>query len=246
MSQSDWPLALLIVALGPVVGSFLGVLVERLPQGLAITKRSHCASCGRALRWCDMIPVISVVLRRGACRSCGAGIPGHLIRIELAAALVGVVAVSLGVGQAEMVLTAMFLWTLLALFYCDLLYFRLPDPLTAALFVLGMGLAINDPAQGFAEGLMSAGLAFGAFLLIRWAYALLRRREGLGLGDVKVMAGIGAAVGWAGVPLVTLIAALLALAVIAIDTLRGTVPKGDAPVPFGSYLCVATAFVLVM
>ncbi len=230
-----------------MVGSFLGVLVERLPQGQSvIAARSHCANCAAALKWRDMIPLISMPLLQGKCRNCGAQIPAHLIRIELAATVCGVVAVSLGLGPMEMTLTALFLWALVALFYCDLLYFRLPDPLTAVLFVLGIGLAMGDPAQGLIDGLLSAALASGAFLLIRWAYALVRGREGLGLGDVKLMAGIGAAVGWAGVPLVTLIAALLALVVIAAESLRGNLPKGDAPVPFGSYLCAAAAFVIVM
>jgi leader peptidase (prepilin peptidase)/N-methyltransferase len=193
-----------------------------------------------------MIPLISGLMLKGKCQSCGAHIPGHLIRIELAATLAGMIAVSLRFGAVDMVLSATFLWVLVALFYCDLLYFRLPDPLTGALFVLGLGFALIDPARGVAQGLLSAGLASGVFLLIRWAYALLRGREGLGLGDVKVMAGIGAAVGWAEVPLVTLIAAVLALLVITLDSRRGKAPKGDAPVPFGSYLCAATGFVLMM
>jgi len=193
-----------------------------------------------------MVPVISVLLLGGRCRSCGAAIPDHLLRIEVAATFAAALAIGVVPGAAELALSVAFLWVLIGQFYCDLLYFRLPDPLTFALFVLGLGLAFIDPSRSLGTAVLSAAVASASFLLIRWVYAHMRGREGLGLGDVKLMAGVGAAVGWADVPVVTLIAAVLALLVVLLDLLRGNAPKGDAPVPFGSYLCAATALVVVM
>ena len=110
-----------------------------------------------------------------------------------------------------------------------------------------MMLAILDPSRGVLHGLLSAGIAAGAFWLIRWGYFKWRGVEGLGLGDVKLIAGIGAAVGWPMVPIVTLLAAVLALGVVALDAKGNkTAIRGDRKLPFGSYLCAATAVILLI
>ena len=240
-------LEILLLLLSPAVGSFLGVLVDRLPRGQSILTPSRCVSCDTRLRPRDLFPILSALLARGRCRHCGARIPGHLLRIELAALIGGVAAVWLADTPMQMLLLAGWLWCLIALFYTDLLWFRLPDPLTGALFGLGLALAILDPSRGWADGALSAAIGTGAFLLIRWGYQAARRREGLGLGDVKLMAGIGAALGWPLLPYVTLLAGGLALTVVALEMLRdGKRPDGAARLPFGSYLCAAAALIAVI
>ncbi len=248
MAQADWPWALLLILISPAVGSFLGVLVDRLVVGLPVVARpSSCAACGARLAWRDMVPVLSALALGFRCRGCGAPIPDHLIRIELVATLVALISAALVPCVVPMWLSCACLWCLTALFYSDLLHMRLPDRLTTALLVLGMALAVTDPGRGWAEGLISAAVGAGSFWLLRVAYQALRGREGLGLGDVRLMAGIGAAVGWAELPAVTLLAALLALAVAGVEALeKKSLPRGDTRVPFGSYLAAAAAVFVVL
>jgi len=241
-----WPWQLFLILISPAVGSFLGVLAERLPRGQSLWGRSRCAGCGANLRAVDLVPVLSALVLLGRCRHCGAGIPGHLLRIEVAALGAGALAAFSGAALLEMVLLAAFLWCLIALFYCDLLFFRLPDHLTAGLFAVGMALALVDPWRGMLDGLISAVVASVAFLAIRIGYRALRGREGLGLGDVKLMAGIGAALGWALLPVVTLLAALLGLGVVAAQAAReGALPHGTTRLPLGTYLCAASALLII-
>ncbi|MDJ0626854.1 MAG: prepilin peptidase [Rhodobacter sp.] len=245
---ADWPFVLFLLLLGPAVGSFLGVLVDRLAAGEdSVRGPSRCTGCGARLKWRDMVPIVSALALRGRCRVCGAPIPGHLIRIEFAGLLAAALAVALGQSMDQTAVLAGFLWCLTGLFYSDLLHYRLPNVLTAPLLILGLGLAALDPERGVAEGLLSAVLASGAFLALRWGYRAWRGHEGLGLGDVKLMAGIGAGLGWAELPLATLFAAGLALAVAAMDALRGRgLPQRDTRLPFGTHLVGGAVLTLVL
>ncbi len=127
------------------------------------------------------------------------------------------------------------------------MYFRLPDALSATLFLLAIAVAIASPVLDPATAVLSAVIGFCAFWLLRWGYFKWRGREGLGLGDVKLMAAIGALVGWQMIAVVTLIAALMALAVALISKIRGEISDfKSTKLPFGSYLCAATVLVLVM
>ncbi|KMW56430.1 Leader peptidase (Prepilin peptidase) [Candidatus Rhodobacter oscarellae] len=243
--QSAWFAFLLL--LSPAVGSFLGVLVERLPAGRSLLEPSSCAACGVRLRWRHMVPIASALALRQRCAACGAPYPGHLLRIELAAVLVTVLAGSIASGPVALTMLAGAFWCLVALFYTDLHTLRLPDPLTGALALLAYCWAIQDPSRSLIEPLLSGAGALAAFWLVRWGYFQWRGREGLGLGDVKLAAGLGALVGWAAMPWVTLVAAMLALVLTAVERWRGGgVSHPEARIPFGTYLIGATFVVLMV
>lgn len=251
LSAPGWPaLAVFLLLAGPAVGSFLALLAERLPRGEdVLAAPSRCRACGTRLGWRDLVPLVSWLALRGRCRSCGAALPRALIEAELAGFAAAALAVVLAPSPAVMVLGASFLWCLLGLALCDLAAFRLPDALTGTLALLGLALAWADPARGVLAGLAAGAAGVAAFAALRFGYRALRGREGLGMGDVKLMAGIGAGLGFAALPLVTLIAALAALALAWRARLGGAGAAAtgpQAPVPFGAYLASAAMAVWVL
>ena len=237
------PLLLLVILLGPAIGSFLAVLVDRLPRGEdTVLRASGCRSCGTALKGWQMVPILSFLIQRGRCKNCGAVIPPWLLYLELICLGLGILAVLQGGGATEVVLSAAFLWLLAALATADLIWFRLFDPLTAALALVAFAMALAPQGVGLEQAALGAALGAGSFAALRWGYWLLRRREGLGLGDVKLMVGLGAFSGPYDLPLLVLLAAVMALVVALGQRLVNRQSlAADRPLPFGAALCAAAA-----
>lgn len=228
-----WPLVA-----APVIGSFLGVLVLRLPEGAAVAfSRSACRSCGHGLTIRDLIPLVSWVVSGGRCRHCGARLGWFYPGIELLAlaiAVWAVLALPAGLVWAGCLLG----WWLAALAVIDARTLTLPDLLTLPLIVLGLALTyLIAPGQivhhvgGAAAGFVAIG-GLGAL------YRHLRGREGLGGGDVKLAVAAGAWVGWIGLPGVILIAALSGLAMAALLALVGRSIDPAVRLPFGPHLAL--------
>ena len=248
MTLTD-PFLLLLLMVGPFVGSFLGVLTDRLPRGQGVVAgRSACRSCGTPLTVRDLMPILSFILTRGRCRHCGAVIPSWLLYLEIAAT--GAAVLSAVVAPTALIawLWALWLWVLLTSAACDLTRYRLPDPLTGALVVIGLTLAVMPEGTGLMPAVWGAIAGGGSFAIIRWGYRILRNREGLGLGDVKLMVGLGAWTGVRDLPLLVLLAALAALAGgLGIAALgRGRGPLAQRALPFGAALCGAAIFLWVI
>ncbi|MGH1356943.1 MAG: prepilin peptidase [Thalassovita sp.] len=244
MTLLDSHFYLLLVLIGPFIGSFLGVLVDRLPRGQNVVHgRSACRYCKARLGVVDLVPILSFVWLNGACRHCGAKIPPWLLYQEIAAAGIAVLAVlaapTVGLAWAW----AGFLWVLLALAVCDLTRFRLPDVLNAALLLLALLLALMPLGHGLEFALWGAGAGAGSFALLRWGYHALRGQHGLGFGDVKLMAGLGAWAGPLDLPVLVLIAAVGALAIALVSErwhgAGSAKPFRTRALPFGAALCAA-------
>lgn len=238
------PLAFFLILSGAAIGSFLAAWADRLPRGESIVDApSRCRGCEARIGWRDLVPVVSWLALSGRCRACGGAIPRRLFYAEIIGMGLAILAVWVAATPADMVLGALWLWCLFGLLLCDLSDFRLPDALTGLLVLTGGAMAWADPARGFDDALIGAGIGAGAFLAIRLAYQLVRRREGLGLGDVKLMAGIGAGLGWAALPSVALVASLGALAMTGLRAVQGNRAQGSTEIPFGAYLAGAAALV---
>ena len=234
-----WP----IVA-APFVGSFLGVLIIRLPAGTPLAMvRSACQHCGTALGPLDLVPLISFVVLRGRCRYCGGNIGLFHPAVELAALGIAILAV-LGDPDPGWAWVACALgWTLLTLAWIDWTDFLLPDVLTLPLLLGGLVLTrIWDP-DSLTDHCLAAALAYLSFRGIAVVYRLLRGRDGLGGGDAKLFAAAGAWCGLGALPLVVLGSAVIGLLAALGLALAGRNMTSTTRIPFGP--CIALAFWLV-
>jgi leader peptidase (prepilin peptidase)/N-methyltransferase len=230
-------LAVLLAA--PFVGSFLGLVIDRLPAGRPLAwGRSRCEACGATLAAQDLVPLLSWLWRRGRCAYCGAGIGPFYPLVELAALAVALSAAWFLSGWLLLASCALG-WTLLTLAAIDQRHFLLPDALTLPLIPAGLAVAwAIDPAL-LLPHLLGALAGFAAFAAIALAYRRLRGREGLGLGDAKLLAAAGAWLGWQALPGLVLVAALGALAVALARAVTGDRLSATMRVAFGSYLALA-------
>ena len=231
-----WP-----VLAAPFIGSFLGVLIARLPQDLngregawrsVAAGRSACPACGHVLGVPDLVPIASFLALQGRCRFCAAPIPRYHLWVELAALAVAVWAAVAGERGALLLAGCTLGWTLLTLGWVDAVCLRLPDALTLPLILAGLAEAAwlePDTLTGRAVG---AAAGYTGFRALAWAYRRLRGREGLGQGDAKLLAAGGAWVGGLLLPDVLLAAALAGLA----WALRRGRPDANERVPFGPFL----------
>ncbi|MBU0556844.1 MAG: A24 family peptidase [Alphaproteobacteria bacterium] len=237
--EHDLLRVLLGFGLGLIAGSFLGAIVMRWPRSESVMRgRSVCDACGRTLGVVDLIPLLSGLLARGRCRRCGARIdPAHMI-MELGAGLIGGLAFWL-LPLPAAVLIALALWLLLALAVLDARHFWLPDLLTLPLAALGLTLGDWLLPAPFWERMIGAAIGYLGLFLLAVSYRRLRGREGLGLGDAKLLGAIGAWLGWQLLPIVLLIASLGGLFWALSLRLRGHALDGGTRLPFGTFLCLA-------
>lgn len=230
--------------LGLIVGSFLNVCISRLPKRLSIvTPRSHCPECGRFVRWYDNVPLLSYLWLLGRCRSCKKHIP---LRYPLVEALTGVLSVlvvlKFGLGWAYVFYFLFLAAPLVVITFIDLEHRIIPDVITLPGIGAGLlsalvlsGLSGLPPIPALLKSLWGILAGGGSLLLIAWLYLKLRRQEGLGGGDIKLAAMLGAFFGWKGVVVTLFLASFLgSLAGIAILVARRG--QGTTAVPFGPFL----------
>lgn len=226
-------------SLGLIIGSFIAALVIRWPQGRSVAAgRSACDSCGHVLGVTELVPVLSVMLQRGKCRHCGAAIDQRHIAIELAAGFVGAIALAVAPG-ADGVAGAVFGWALIALIALDASHFWLPDKITLPLLATGLGAGMLDIQPPLTDRLWGAAAGFASLWLIATTYRLLRKREGLGGGDPKLLGAIGAWLGWQALPFVLLGGSLFGLTIILARWLRGQEVSATDRLPLGALMALA-------
>ena len=228
-----------LAILGAILGSFIATLVIRWPDGRSVmTGRSQCDACDVVLRPRDLVPLLSAMVARGRCRTCGAGIDPVHWQIELAAVWIGGVAGLVVPGPAGLA-GAVFGWLLLALAALDVTEFWLPDRLTGTLALAGLATGLVGVEPCLSDRLIGGVAGFGALWAIGAGYEMLRGREGLGGGDPKLLGAIGLWLGWAMLPAVLLLAAMTGLALVGIGMMLGRRASLVDRVPFGALLAIA-------
>ncbi|HEX9940458.1 MAG TPA: prepilin peptidase [Thermoanaerobaculia bacterium] len=230
--------------LGLIVGSYLNVVIYRLPRGIStVLPRSRCPGCGAAIRAIDNVPVLSFVLLGGRCRSCQARISWRYPLIEAATAALFVACLLRFGISFETPVAALFAALMLALAAIDVDHMILPDALTYPGIALGVLLQPlvswarlwEGPWGAVAGAACGALLGAGVLLAVWVGWYLVRREEGLGLGDVKMLAAIGAFLGWKGV-LVALFFAALSGAAVGLALMAWGGLGAKSRLPFGAFL----------
>ncbi len=221
---------------GLIAGSYLNVLIHRLPLGIStVLPPSSCPACGSKIRWFDNLPILSWLLLRGRCRDCGAAISWRYPVFEAATALAFVGAVlRFGPGWGA-VAAALLAALLLALGAIDFDHFLLPDKLTLPGIALGLASQLLVPGGSLSRGLVGALAGAGILLTVAGAWELLRGVEGMGLGDVKMLAAVGAFLGFSGV-IVTLVVGTLAGSLVGLALVAARRGSFSAKLPFGVFL----------
>ena len=237
MPAPFWPIAGFI--LGAVIGSFLATVILRWPEGRSVLSgRSACDGCGRTLGIADLFPLLSFLIQRGHCRTCGARIDALHPGVELGCAVVGAIALWLAPG-IEGLGWAILAWILITLAVLDYRHFWLPDALTMPLAFLGFTLAMWVNAVALSDRVIGAAAGYGALTLVRLGYRRLRGREGMGGGDPKLLGALGAWLGWQTLPLILLIASMTALILAAWDMVKGRAVTRVTQVPLGTFMAIA-------
>ncbi len=255
------PFTVLAVFLGLVVGSFLNVLIHRLPKmmergwkeqcaelrGEAPGKEeafnlflppSRCPHCGHRIGALENIPLLSWLLLRGRCKGCGQGISLRYPLVEaLAGLLSGYAAWHFGPGwQAAGAI--LFLWAMMALTFIDLDTQLLPDDITLPLLWLGLAFNLGGVFVPLESAVIGAMAGYLSLWLVYWGFKLATGKEGMGFGDFKLLAAIGAWLGWKMLPLTILFSSVVG-AVVGIALMLFHRHGRNVPIPFGPYLAGA-------
>ncbi len=229
----------LTVMVGVIIGSFLNVLIHRLPQKRSIVfPGSTCPACETAISWYDNVPLLSWLLLGARCRHCKAKISIRYPLIEAAAGLVALGAIArhgLTVTGFEVTL---FAWMTIVLGMIDLEHQILPDVLTYPAIVIGLGASSLGGLTTLFESILGAAVGAALPIGVIVTYRLIRGEDGMGWGDVKYLAAIGAVVGvrdclW------VLVAAALVGAVVGLLLIAFGKGSGKTALPFGTFLAMA-------
>lgn len=235
--MTDWGIVTFLAALGLVIGSFLNVCIHRLPMGQSIVSPgSRCPRCGYSLRWFDNIPVVSYAMLGGRCRQCGASIPARYPLVELITMGVFVAHYFALGADIQLVPRLLFASALIALFAIDLEHHLLPNAITLPGIVVGLAFSLMLP-PGWRSALIGVLVGGGVLWLIGEAYFRVAGQEGMGGGDVKMLAMIGAFLGWKLV-LVTLVFSSVAgslIGLLVLATRRGGMKYA---LPYGTFLAM--------
>ena len=235
----DWLTLLFAGVFGAAIGSFLHVCIYRLPRQLSIvTPPSACPNCGRRLAWYENVPLVAYVALGGRCRSCRAAIGARYVLLELITAAIFVLETwYFGLGlllASRLVLSS----ALIVLFAIDLEHHLLPNAITLPGIVVGLLFSL---AMGvWADALLGILLGGGSLLALFYAWLWLRHEEALGMGDPKMLAMIGAFLGWR-MTLLTLILGSFSGSIVGVGLLVSGRGHRKSMLPFGCFLAIGAA-----
>lgn len=228
---------------GLIIGSFLNATIYRLPREISVSRpRSFCPHCQRTIQWYRNIPVVSYLFLRGRCGECGAPISPRYLLVELAVAVIFAASVWRWGVSTRSAVSIGFACAMLVLALIDLDFRILPNVITLPGIFAGLLVFFIDPRRTWVDSALGVALGGGLLYFVAWLYLKVRAKEGMGMGDVKMIAMVGAFLGWKGVLLTIFVASLLgSLVGLTLMAIKGR--DWDYALPFGTFLALAAVVV---
>lgn len=238
MNLPDWIIGIFVFLFGAVIGSFLNVCIHRLPKNLSlISPGSFCPSCEHHIPFYDNIPILSYLLLLGRCRNCRAIISFRYPFVEFMNALLFLLLFLKFGLSLEFFFYAPFTSASIALFFIDWKNKILPDVITISGIIFGLGLAPFIDSFGIIDSLLGAACGFVVFFLVAFIYEKITGRDGMGGGDIKMIAMVGAFLGLQGVIATIFISSLLG-AVFGLSLIIFLKKNFRYAVPFGCFIAL--------
>jgi len=242
---------IIVFILGSIWGSFSNVCIHRLPDNKSVSRgRSYCPSCKKQIRWYDNIPIFSYVFLKAKCRDCSAKINVKYLLVELICALSFVWFFYLfGLSLTTLLFFILSIFFII-IFFIDLKHFIIPNELTFPLMAIGL-LKSFDPNlnqylfPNFLNSLIGGVAGYIIIWMIIFIYKRLRNKEGMGLGDAKLLSAIGFWFGWISIPFILFFSSFIAL-VLAIPSLINKSKNLSSQIPFGPYLILGCVLYLLL
>lgn len=236
MMSLSWLHTVSALALGSVIGSFLNVCIHRLPRGESLVfPGSHCPRCGAPIRWYDNVPIVSYMLLRGRCRNCREPIAARYPLVELISALLCLWILARYGLSVTAAIYYLLVCALVVVAFIDLDHQIIPDVITYPGIPAGVAASFLLPDITLKHSILGVLLGGGILLSVASVFRWIRKKEGMGMGDVKLLAMIGAFLGWKAVVLTLLVSSFVG-ALVGYAVLRLSGKGVGQPIPYGPFL----------
>ena len=229
-------MSIFVFLFGAVVGSFLNVCIYRIPRSESIVfPSSHCPECNNKIRAFDNIPVVSYLLLRGSCRACGTRISWQYPVVELLSALLTLFLFLRFYFSPTFFVLFVFCMALVVITFIDLEHQIIPDSISLPGIIIGFATSFILPWLSWKSSLIGIVAGGGSLLLVATGYQLLTKKEGMGGGDIKLLAMMGAFLGWRSIPFIIFTSSLFG-SVVGLTLMAIRKKDSQLPIPFGPFL----------
>ena len=238
-----------VLVLGALWGSFANVCIYRLPlEKGVVSGRSFCPKCNKLITWKDNIPIISFLFLRGRCRNCNKKISSQYLLVEAMSILLFLIIYILyGLSITTLLLLILSL-SFLIIFFIDFKHYIIPNVLTFSMMFLGFVKSfvpdLHPMFPNYLNSLIGGIFGYGIIWSIIFFYKQIRKKEGMGLGDAKLLSAIGFWFGWFSIPFVIFLSSIIALLSVA-PSLINKSKKFSSQIPFGPYIILGTLIYLI-
>jgi leader peptidase (prepilin peptidase)/N-methyltransferase len=242
---------IIVFILGSIWGSFANVCIHRLPIGESIVvKRSYCPDCKSKINWFNNIPLISFLILGGKCKSCKSGIDKRYFIVELTSVISFLFIYHFFGLSITSVLLAVLSIFFIIIFFIDLKHYIIPNALTFPLMIIGFAKSFDPNLNinlfpNYLNSLIGGILGYLVIWLIILFYKKIKDKEGMGLGDAKLLSAIGFWFGWVSIPFIIFLSSVIAL-IIVTPSLINKSKEMSSQIPFGPYLVIGCILYLLL